>query len=118
MGAPRVDLSRTADAWHFIADISALSADPDLTAVSKKPKCAPQLTRLVNNTASSISVVLVGEDDGLNAYAAGEETFTVPVPAQCVLDIPFPVKSIDESASGAASVHFFWFVGGSTEWNA
>lgn len=111
--APRNSQDRPSDAWYVIEDVAALSADPDLTAISKKPNFAPQRLTISNDTAASIDVVLVGEDQS----ATSADTYTISVPPNGTIVLCRPIKSIDESASGAVQVICEWWGGDSLEWN-
>jgi hypothetical protein len=109
LSAPQCDTSCKADAMQVYTDVSALSADPDLTALSKKPKFGPQKTTLTNAEAAAASIVLVDEDS---------ITHTISVPPGGVMVLTRPFISIDESASGNIDVVFEWFdPAGSNDWN-
>lgn len=104
--APRADVWKKSDAMQVYTDVSALSADPDLTALSGKPKWAPQKTTIW--AAAALTIVLVDEDNVTHSILVS----TVPIV------ITRPIKTIDESASGAVNVIFEWFdPQGSTDWN-
>lgn len=107
--APRCDTSGTAVAMYVIADVSALSADPDLAQLEDYPAWCPQkLTLLATDAAQSITLT---DEDGFSF------TFVL---AQ---GIPFittrPIRTIDESATDAVQVIAEWFdPAGSNAWNA
>lgn len=107
--APRCDTADRADAMQVYTDVSALNADPDLTALSGKPKFGPQKTTLSNAEVGAASIVLVDEDS---------VTHTISVPPGGVIVLNRPFISIDESASGNIDVVFEWYdPHGSSDWN-
>lgn len=102
--APRVDMTRPADVWLHVADIT--SADKDLTAIAKAGKFAAQLVRLNNATAAALTAVLIPEQAG-----AGTTSQQIVVNAGQQYEVPIPIKKIVASGSGALSADCFW-------WNA
>lgn len=110
--APKCDLTRPSDAFHVITSASGMSTDTDLRTVSKMPKHAPQLVTFIGTTAAA-DIVFLQED----LQKATDVSKTVNVPANAVLPITRPVKTIVKSGSGAVQVLCEWWVGDSAEWN-
>lgn len=108
--APRADLTRPADVWLHIADIT--SADKDLTAVSKAGKFAAQIVRLNNATAAALTAVLIPEQAG-----AGVASQPIVINAGQQYEMPIPIKKIVASGSGALSADCFWWNASTLELN-
>ena len=106
--SPKCDTGEASCAMLVIASVAALSADPDLAQQLGRPAWCPQKLTLLGG-ASALAVVLVDE--------AGF-THTITVPIEGCVPITRPIRTIDESASGAVQVICEWFDPvGSTDWN-
>lgn len=104
--APRISIDKASDHWGVIPDVSALSADPNLAEFAGKPPFCPQMLTLSSSAGGDI---VMADENG--------ESFTVSVPAGGVIVVTRPIKTIDESASGAVQVVMEWWAGSSTEVN-
>lgn len=91
---PKVDMLRPSDAIARVASITAMSADTDMRAISGKPRFCPQQTLLIGGAATA-DAVLVTEDD---------ETLTISVPANGVIPLTRPIKTLVKTGSGAVQV--------------
>jgi hypothetical protein len=93
--APKCDLSRPSDYIVRIASIAGISGSTeDLRAQSGKPRQCPQLVTLIGTTAAA-DAVMTTEDD---------ESLTISVPANAVLVLTRPIKTLVKSGSGAVQV--------------
>jgi hypothetical protein len=105
--APRCDTSEPSVAMLVIASVSALSADPDLAQQDGYPAWCPQKLTLTCTAGGDIVVV---DEDGTS--------HTIHVDVGVPVTITRPIRTIDESASGAVQVIAEWFdPTGSTAWN-
>lgn len=109
--APRIDLSKPADVWLHVADISS-GSDRDLTTQSKAGKFAAQIVRLNNATAAALTAVLIPEQAG-----AGVASQQIVINAGQQYEMPIPIKKIVVSGSGALSADCFWWNGNTLELN-
>jgi len=110
VNAPRVDMTRPADLWLHIADIS--SGDKDLRTVTGAGKFAAQLVRLNNATTGALTAVLIPEQSG-----DGTASQPIVVNAGQQYEMPIPIKKIVASGSGALSADCYWWFGNSLEIN-
>ncbi len=110
INAPRIDLTRPADKWLHVADIT--SGDTDLRTVSGGGKFAAQLVRLNNATTGALTAVLIPEQK-----ADGTASQPIVVNAGQQYEMPIPIKKIVASGSGALSADIFWWFGNSAEIN-
>ena len=105
--APRCDTAEPSVAMLVIPDVAALSADPDLAQQDTYPAWCPQ--KLTLTAATALTIVVIDEDD---------VTHSIIVPAASPLVITRPIRTIDESASGAVQVIAEWFdPTGNNAWN-
>jgi hypothetical protein len=110
IGAPRIDLTKPADAWLHIADISA--ADKDLTTQAGCGQFAAQLVRLNNATTAALTAILIPEQT-----IGGVVSQAIVVNAGQQYEVPIPIKKIVASGSGALSADVFWWHGNSNQIN-
>jgi hypothetical protein len=110
--APKPDLTRPSDAFHVIASASGMAADTDLRTVTKMPKHAPQTVTFIGTTAAA-DIVFLQED----LQKGTDISKTVSVPANAVIVLTRPIKTIVKSGSGAVQILCEWWVGDSAEWN-
>lgn len=89
-----------------VASLTGMSADTDLTAVSKRPKHAAQ--RVTLSCTTSATAVVTDEDD---------QTHTIVVPGNASIVIQRPIKTLVKSGSGAVQAIAEWFAAESTEFN-
>lgn len=104
--APKIDMSRCSDAIARIASIAGISGSTeDMRTQSGKPKFCPQMTTLIGTTAAA-DAVLTTEDD---------EALTISVPANSVVVLTRPIKTLVKSGSGAVQVVCEWWVSSSSD---
>lgn len=93
--SPKLDMSKPSDAIYRVASIAGISGSTeDLRAVSGKPKFCPQMVTLIGTTAAA-DAVMTTEDD---------EALTISVPANAVIVLTRPIKTLVKSGSGAVQV--------------
>jgi len=104
--APKMDLGRPSDAIGRIASIAGISGTTeDLRAQSGKPKFCPQMVQLIGTTAAA-DAVMTTEDD---------ESLTVSVPANAVVVLTRPIKTLVKSGSGAVQVVCEWWISNNSD---
>jgi|ERR1044071_1000711 hypothetical protein len=101
--APRAEMTRPADYWEHIADIS--SGDIDLRERQFGGNHSAQLVRLNNTTAGNLVAVLIQECG--EAMTPTSQSITVNAGAQ--YEIPRPIRKIVASGSGALQADVFWW---------
>ncbi len=107
--APCCETEGTSVAMLVIADVSALSADPDLAQQSEYPAWSPQRIQL--STGEATAQAFVCEDEDGVAH-------TISVLPGIPFSLNRPIRTIDESASGKVQVIAEWFdPHGATQWN-
>lgn len=93
--APRIDLSRPSDYIVRIASIAGISGSTeDLAAQSGKPRHCPQLVTLIGTTAAADAVMTT----------EGGESLTINVPANAVITLTRPIRTLVKAGSGAIQV--------------
>ena len=106
--APQCVGGETSVAMLIIASVSALSADPDLAQQEGYPAWSPQRLQFTSTAGGD---VVFTDEDGI-VHTLHVDALTGPIV------INRPIRSIDESASGAVQVIAEWFdPNGETQWN-
>lgn len=106
--APECNTSDKSDAWHYVDNAGAASADLNLTTIATCPKWSPQKATFWVDSALAV-IVLVDEDG---------KSITLSVSVGVPLVFSRPIQKITDSGTGDVNALFEWFdPNGSNDWN-